>query len=220
MKDVVERYHIRKGAQLSEVVDVLASSIGSPTNPLNIENTFKTKKREVLKSKTISSYITKLKESFLLDEARRYNVKGRKYIASLSKYYFADIGLRNARLGFRQIEETHLMENAIFNELKMRGFEVDVGIVEVYGKNEKGSGVRKSLEIDFVANKGRERYYIQSAMHIDDAEKAAQEKRPFGQVGDAFKKVIIVKGKVPARIDENGYVTIGLIDFLLDPRIM
>lgn len=218
LKDVVEHGKIRKPEHLADVVDVLASSIGSLTNPLNLENTFKTVKREVLKSKTISSYIAKLKNAFLIEQAKRYDIKGRKYISALTKYYFADSGLRNARLDFRQIEETHLMENIIFNELRVQGFDVDVGVVEVFEKNAIGNGIRKQLEIDFMANRGTERYYIQSALNIDEPAKALQERRPFTKLGDSFRKIIIVKGKMPPRTDDNGYITVGIIDFLLSPN--
>ena len=218
LKDVVERGKIRKPEHLADVVDILASSIGSLTNPLNLENTFKTVKREVLKSKTISSYIAKLKNAFLIEQAKRYDIKGRKYISALTKYYFADSGLRNARLDFRQIEETHLMENIIFNELRVQGFDVDVGVVEVFEKNAIGNGIRKQLEIDFMANRGTERYYIQSALNIDEPAKALQERRPFTKLGDSFRKIIIVKGKMPPRTDDNGYITVGIIDFLLSPN--
>ena len=148
---------------------------------------------------------------------KRFDIKGRKYISANMKYYFADPGLRNARLDFRQIEEPHFMENIIFNELKVQGVDVDVGMVESFDKNKAGNGIRKQLEIDFMANRGRERYYVQSALNIDDPDKAAQEKRPFTKLGDSFRKIIIVKGKMPPRTDENGYVTVGLIDFLLAP---
>ena len=148
---------------------------------------------------------------------KRFDIKGRKYISANMKYYFADPGLRNARLDFRQIEETHLMENIIFNELKVQGFDVDVGIVESFEKTKAGNGIRKQLEIDFMANRGRERYYVQSALSIDDPDKAAQEKRPFTKLGDSFRKIIIVKGKMPPRVDEKGYVIVGLVDFLLNP---
>ena len=148
---------------------------------------------------------------------KRFDIKGRKYISANMKYYFADPGLRNARLDFRQIEEPHLMENIIFNELKVQGFDVDVGMVESFDKNKAGNGIRKQLEIDFMANRGRERYYVQSALNIDDPDKAAQEKRPFTKLGDSFRKIIIVKGKMPPRTDKNGYVIVGLVDFLLTP---
>lgn len=217
LKDVVERNKIRKSESLSEVLDVLASSIGSLTNPLKIENTFKTVRHTILKSKTISSYIAKLKDSFLIDEARRYNIKGRKYISAQTKFYFSDVGLRNARLGFRQLEETHIMENIIYNELKVQGFDVDVGIVEKYEKNDEDNRYRRQLEIDFVANRGNKRFYIQSALSINDLEKAQQEKRPLKNLKDSFRKLIIVGGKKPAYIDENGYVIVGVINFLLSP---
>ena len=148
---------------------------------------------------------------------KRFDIKGRKYISANMKYYFADPGLRNARLDFRQIEEPHLMENIIFNELKVQGFDVDVGMVESFDKNKAGNGIRKQLEIDFMADRGRERYYVQSALNIDDPDKAAQEKRPFTKLGDSFRKIIIVKGKMPPRTDKNGYVIVGLVDFLLTP---
>ena len=217
LKDVVERNKIRKSESLSEVLDVLASSIGSLTNPLKIENTFKTVRHTILKSKTISSYIAKLKDSFLIDEARRYNIKGRKYISAQTKFYFSDVGLRNARLGFRQLEETHIMENIIYNELKVQGFDVDVGVVEKYEKNDEDNRYRRQLEIDFVANRGNKRFYIQSALSINDLEKAQQEKRPLKNLKDSFRKLIIVGGKKPAYIDENGYVIVGVINFLLSP---
>lgn len=218
LKDVVERGKVRKPEHLSEVVDVLASSVGSFANARNIENTVRSEKRAVLKAKTVESYIGRLRDAYLIDRALRYDVKGRKLIAAQAKYYFADPGLRNARLDFRQIEETHLMENVLFNELKVQGFDVNVGVVETFGKNAAGSSVRKQLEIDFVANRGMERCYIQSALSIDDPEKALQEKRPFAKLGDSFRKILVVKGKVPPRVDENGYVVVGLIDFLLAPE--
>lgn len=218
LKDVIERNKIRKPESLSEVVDVLASSIGSLTNPLKLENTFKTVRHTILKSKTISSYIEKLKEAFLVDEAYRYNIKGRKYISAQTKFYFSDPGLRNARLGFRQIEETHLMENILFNELKVLGFDVDVGVVEKFEKNAAGNGYKKLLEIDFVANRGSERIYFQSALSIADPEKAYQEKRPLACTNDSFRKFIIVGGKKPPQTDENGYIIIGILDFLMNPN--
>ena len=217
IKDVVERNAIRKPESLGDVLDVLASAVGSLTNSVNLENTFRTIKRETLKAKTIDSYINKLCKAFLIEEARRYDIKGRRHIGALRKYYFADLGLRNARLGFRQVEESHLMENAIFNELTAQGFDVDVGIVDVFEKNAAGSGIKKHLEIDFVANRGRDRFYIQSALNIDAPEKAAQEKRPFRHLDDSFREVVVVKGKMPLRIDDSGCMIVGLIDFLLKP---
>lgn len=219
IKDVIERYKIRKPDTLNDVVNVLASGIGSLTNPERLSNTFKTVKRESVTPKTISSYITKLSDSFLIDGVRRYDIKGRKYIASTLKYYFADVGLRNARLGFRQNESTHLMENVIYNELVGRGYDVDVGVVEIFETNEKGSGVKKQIEIDFVATMADKRFYIQSALSIADPEKRVQEERPFAKVGDAFTKIILVDGKKAPRRNESGYLVMGVIDFLLDPSL-
>lgn len=218
LKDIVEHGKVRKPEHLAEVVDVLASGIGSLTNPVNLENTFRTVKHAVMKSRTIAKYISKLQDAYLVDQAKRYDIKGRKYIAAQVKYYFADPGLRNARLDFRQIEETHLMENIIFCELKTQGFDVDVGVVESFEKNADGNGVRKQLEIDFVANRGRERFYIQSALNMDEPDKEVQERRPFLKLGDSFRKIIVVKGKMPPRTDSNGYICVGIIDFLLDPK--
>ena len=218
LKDIVEHGKVRKPEHLAEVVDVLASGICSLTNPVNLENTFRTVKHAVMKSRTIAKYISKLQDAYLVDQAKRYDIKGRKYIAAQVKYYFADPGLRNARLDFRQIEETHLMENIIFCELKTQGFDVDVGVVESFEKNADGNGVRKQLEIDFVANRGRERFYIQSALNMDEPDKEVQERRPFLKLGDSFRKIIVVKGKMPPRTDSNGYICVGIIDFLLDPK--
>ena len=218
LKDVVERYKIRKPDVLGDVVDVLASGVGSLTNPQKLANTFMTIKKAPILAKTVDGYIGKLKNSFLLEGVRRYDVKGRKYIGALRKYYFADTGLRNARIGFRQTEVTHLMENAICTELLSLGYEVDVGIVEIFETSAKGSGVKKQIEIDFVANKADRRYYIQSALTIDDPLKRAQEIRPFDKVGDSFKKIILVGGRHEPRRDENGYLVAGVIDFMLSPE--
>ncbi len=220
IKDVIERYKIRKPDTLSDVINVLASGIGSLTNPERLANTFRTVKREDITAKTISAYIKKLADSFLIDGVRRYDIKGRKYIASTIKYYFADVGLRNARLGFRQNESTHLMENVIYNELVGRGYDVDVGVVEIFETNEKGSGVKKQIEIDFVATMADKRFYIQSALSIADPDKRAQEERPLAKVGDSFSKIIIVEGKKAPRRNEQGYLVMGVIDFLLDPSLM
>ena len=218
LKDVVERYKIRKPDVLGDVVDVLASGVGSLTNPQKLANSFRTIKKASILAKTVDGYIGKLKNSFLLEGVRRYDVKGRKYIGALRKYYFADTGLRNARIGFRQTEVTHLMENAICTELLSLGYDVDVGIVEIFETSAKGSGVKKQIEIDFVANKADRRYYIQSALTIDDPLKRAQEIRPFDKVGDSFKKIILVGGRHEPRRDENGYLVAGVIDFMLSPE--
>ena len=220
LRDVIERYRIRKPEALNDVVNVLASSVGSLTNPERLANTFRTVKRESILPKTIGAYIKKLTDSFLIDGVRRFDIKGRKYIASTLKYYFADVGLRNARLGFRQNEPTHLMENVIYNELVTRGYDVDVGVVELFGKDERGNGLKKQVEIDFVATMADKRYYIQSALKIDDDEKRAQEVRPLIKVGDSFTKMILVDGKRAPRRDEAGNLVMGVIDFLLDPGLM
>ena len=220
LRDVVERYRIRKPEALNDVVNVLASSVGSLTNPERLANTFRTVKRDSILPKTIGAYIKKLTDSFLIDGVRRFDIKGRKYIASTLKYYFADVGLRNARLGFRQHEPTHLMENVIYTELVTRGYDVDVGVVALFGKDERGNGLKKQVEIDFVATMADKRYYIQSALKIDDDEKRAQEVRPLIKVGDSFTKMILVDGKRAPRRDEAGNLVMGVIDFLLDPGLM
>lgn len=220
IKDVIERYKIRKPDTLNDIINVLATGIGGLTNPERLVNTFRTVKHEAITAKTISAYIKKLEDSFLVDMVRRYDIKGRKYIASTFKYYFADVGLRNARLCFRQNESTHLMENVIYNELVGRGFDVDVGVVELFETNAKGSGVKKQVEIDFVATMADKRYYIQSALSIEDSGKRAQEERPFAKVGDSFTKIILVEGKKTPRRNESGYLVMGVIDFLLDPSLL
>lgn len=219
VKDVIERNHFKNAYNLNDVLNVLASSIGSLTNVENIKNTFESKKKEKISAATISNYIQAFSEAFIISGANRYDVKGRKYISTPLKYYFVDTGLRNARLNFRQFEETHLMENAIYNELKRRGYDVDVGVVEIFEANEKGSGIRKQLEIDFIANRAEERVYIQSALNMDDAEKAKTEKRPFTKLGDNFKKIFLVKGKQKTHVDEMGYITMGVINFMLGDEL-
>lgn len=219
VKDVIERNHFKNAYNLNDVLNVLASSIGSLTNVENIKNTFESKKKEKISAATISNYIQAFTEAFIISGANRYDVKGRKYISTPLKYYFVDTGLRNARLNFRQFEETHLMENAIYNELKRRGYDVDVGVVEIFETNEKGSGIRKQLEIDFIANRAEERVYIQSALNMDDAEKAKTEKRPFTKLGDNFKKIFLVKGKQKTHVDEMGYITMGVINFMLGDEL-
>ncbi len=215
-KDIVARYGVKKPEELGALVDVLASSIGSLTSPSKIESTFRSSLRSDITDATIAAYIAYLKDAFLVDEACRYSVKGRKYIGSPKKYYFEDVGLRNARLGFRQIEENHIMENVVYNELLTRGYSVDVGMVEKRGR-EDGRDVRRQLEVDFVANQGSKRYYIQSAWMIPDDEKRAQEKAPLLGIDDSFKKILLVGGHHPVYYDVDGILTMGLLDFLLDP---
>ncbi len=216
IKDIIERHHIEKKQELNDLINVLASGIGSLTNPSKIESTFKSAIHSDISLNTVRSYIDYLKDAFLIAEANRYDVKGRKYIGTPQKYYFEDIGLRNARLGFRQIEETHLMENIIFNELRMRGFAVDVGVVTKRSRAETEIPTKKHLEIDFVANQGSRRYYIQSAFSIPDEEKRQQEKASLVNVGDSFKKIIIVKDIVKPWHDNDGILTMNIYDFLLN----
>lgn len=215
MKDVQERNHLRNGEGLFKVVQMLASSIGSPTNPKRMSDTFKSVEKKVITDKTILNYIECLKDAFLIEEALRYDVKGRKYIGTETKYYFEDIGLRNAILNFRQQEEPHIMENIIYNELKYRGFNVDVGFVECWTTNSNGN-LRLRLEVDFVVNKGAERIYIQSAFKLPTEEKKEQEERSLLNIKDNFKKIIITGDNIKRKTDEKGILTIGLLDFLLD----
>ena len=217
LKDVVARNKVAKTQELEDLVDVLASSIGSLTNPPKIEATFKSVLSSKITASTISAYIGYLEESFLIEEARRYDVKGRKYIGSPKKYYFEDVGLRNARLGFRQIEQTHIMENIVYNELRSRGFSVDVGSVEKAARID-GRVVRKQLEVDFVANLGSRRYYIQSALHLPDEEKERQEKAPLREVPDSFSKIVLVRDVVKPAYDDKGILTMSVLDFLLDEK--
>ena len=218
MKDVQERNHLRNADGLFKIVQMLASCIGSPTNPKRISDTFKTVEKKAVTDKTILNYIECLKDAFLIEEALRYDVKGRKYIGTETKYYFEDIGLRNAILNFRQQEEPHIMENIIYNELKYRGFNVDVGFVETWENKSSGKSFRHGLEVDFVVNKGAERIYIQSAFKLPTDEKKEQEERPLLNINDSFKKIIITGENIKSKTDEKGILTIGLLDFLLDEK--
>ena len=217
IKDIVERNALRKTQELEDLVDVLASATGSLTNAPKIRATFKSSLHSSISIDTIRSYIDCLEDAFLVSEAKRYDIKGRKYIGAPVKYYFEDVGLRNARLNFRQVEETHLMENVIYNELRARGFSVDVGIVSRRYIDESGKKATSMLEVDFVANRGSRRYYIQSAYALPDAAKREQESASLRRIGDSFKKIIVVKDMVNVTRDEDGIVTMGLFDFLLDP---
>lgn len=216
IKDIVERNKIEKIQELNDLINVMASSIGSLTNPSKIEATFKSVIQSDISLNTIRQYIEYLKDAFIITEANRYDVKGRKYIGTPLKYYFEDVGLRNVRLGFRQVEETHLMENVVYNELRTRGYQVDVGMVQKREKTEDGSWERKQLEIDFIANIGSKRYYIQSALSLPDAEKTRQEKASLLNVNDSFKKIIIVKDIINVQRDEDGITTMSIYDFLLN----
>lgn len=218
IKDIIERNHIEKKQELNDLINVLASGIGSLTNPSKIVATFNSVIQSDISLNTVRSYIEYLEDAFIISEANRYDVKGRKYIGTPLKYYFEDVGLRNARLGFRQVEETHLMENIIYNELRVRGFSVDVGVVMKRKRTKAGIQEKKQLEIDFIANQGSRRYYIQSAFSIPDEEKREQEKASLINVGDSFKKIIIVKDVVKPWQDDDGILTISLYDFLLDEK--
>lgn len=218
IKDIIERNNIEKKQELNDLINVLASGIGSLTNPSKIVATFDSVIQSDISLNTVRSYIEYLEDAFIISEANRYDVKGRKYIGTPLKYYFEDVGLRNARLGFRQVEETHLMENIIYNELRVRGFSVDVGVVMKRKRTKAGVQEKKQLEIDFIANQGSRRYYIQSAFSIPDEEKREQEKASLINVGDSFKKIIIVKDVVKPWHDDDGILTISLYDFLLDEK--
>lgn len=210
-KDIIERNNITKVDILDSLINILSSSVGSLSNPQKIYNTFISSGINDLSKNTIVSYLDYLLDSFLIEKAERYDIKGKKYIGTPQKYYFADIGLRNARLNFRQIEENHIMENIIYNELLIRGYNVDVGVVEI-----REGESRKQLEIDFVCNQGYRRYYIQVALNIDSREKNAQESRPLNSIGDNFKKIIVVKDDIKHWYNEDGILIISIKEFLLD----
>lgn len=216
LKDIIERYHIDKIQEMDDLLNVLASSVGSLTNPPKIEATFKSTIHSNISMNTIRQYLAYLEDAFLIHKAYRYNVKGRKYIGTPLKYYFEDVGLRNSRLGFKQVEETHLMENIIYNELRSRGYSVDVGVVEKRERDERGKEIKKQLEIDFIANLGSNRYYIQSAFSMPTEQKRIQEKASLVNVKDSFKKIILVKDVMKVSHDEDGIVTMSVYDFLLN----
>lgn len=215
LRDIIERHHIDKTQELEDLVNILASAIGSLTNVPKIEATFKSVVQSNISGNTIRQYIEYLEDAFVINKANRYDVKGRKYIGTPLKYYFEDVGLRNARLGFRQIEETHIMENIVYNELRSRGYSVDVGVVEKRGVNKEGKMKRIYLEIDFIANLGSKRYYIQSAFNMPTEEKRLQEKASLVNVNDSFKKIILVKDVMNVTRDEDGITTMSIYDFLL-----
>ncbi|MBR2970755.1 MAG: ATP-binding protein [Clostridia bacterium] len=215
LTDIKERHKVRNDAELAELLDILSSSIGSLTNPKKLSNTFKSVKQVSIHPDTLNNYLEHLVDAYLISQSKRYDIRGKKYINTPSKYYFTDIGLRNARLNFRQIEETHIMENIIYNELKIRGFNVDVGVVE-YSKSESGKSVRVQAEVDFVCNKADRRYYIQSALAVPDKEKMLQEQNSLTRIGDSFKKIIIVKDIIKSYYNEDGILILSLFDFLLN----
>ena len=220
ISDITGRNNIRNKAELEELLNILSSAIGSLTNPSKLSATFKSVKNKSISKDTIIKYIDYLRDSFLIDSAIRYDIKGKKYINTPSKYYFTDLGLRNARLNFRQVEETHVMENIIFNELKVRGYNVDVGVVVMNEVDKNGKKIRKQLEVDFVCNKGSKRFYIQSAYALPDKEKMEQEQRSLVNTGDGFKKIIITKDAVAPLYNEEGILVMSVYDFLLHPDSM
>lgn len=215
LKDIKERYNIRKDDDLEELINTMASGIGSLTNPNKLANTFQSEKKSVISYDTIKDYIDYLCDSFLIEKSTRYDIKGKRYTNSPYKYYFMDLGLRNARINFRQSEKTHLMENLVYNELRMRGFNVDVGVVPVVTKNKEGKQQRSSLEVDFICNLGSRRYYIQSAYRMESDEKKRQERASLLKIDDSFKKIIIIGEESPVTRDESGITTISIYDFLL-----
>lgn len=220
ISDITGRNNIRNKAELEELLNILSSAIGTLTNPSKLSATFKSVKNKSISKDTIIKYIDYLKDSFLIDSAIRYDIKGKKYINTPSKYYFTDLGLRNARLNFRQVEETHAMENIIFNELKVRGYNVDVGVVVMNEVDKNGKKIRKQLEVDFVCNKGSKRFYIQSAYALHDKEKMEQEQRSLVNTGDGFKKIIITKDAVAPLYNDEGILVMSAYDFLLNPDSM
>ncbi len=216
LSDIIKRHRIRNAAEMEELLDILASNIGSMTNPNKLERSFKSIKKSTIKASTISKYLSYLEDAFLIESARRYDIKGKTYIETPVKYYYTDLGLRNARINFRQIEETHSMENVIYNELRRRGYNVDIGNVATTERNQKGVPTHKQLEIDFVCNKGSKRYYIQSALTLPDNKKMTQELRPLRLINDSFKKIIITKDSPGPFYNDEGILFMNVFDFLLN----
>lgn len=215
IKDIVERNGVKKEAEFWKLTQMMASAVGSPCNSMRLSNSFKSVEKLELNAETISRYLSYLQNAFLIKKVMRYDVKGKRYIGALSKYYFEDVGLRNALLSFRQQDESHIMENIIYNELKIRGFIVDVGFVEHRHNNKENVPYRQQFEVDFVANLGSKRYYIQSALSVPDQEKLLQETRSLYLIPDSFKKIVIVRSDITPWYDENGVLFLGLFDFLL-----
>lgn len=218
LTDIKERYQIKNDEELEILIDIISSNIGGLTNPTKLANTFMSEKKVNLTDKTIKAYLDYICDSFLVEKAQRYDVKGKKYITTPYKYYFVDPGLRNARLNFRQLEKPHIMENIIYNELRIRGFNVDVGIVPVIIRDTEGKQKRINYEIDFVCNKGNQRYYIQAAYRLDSEEKVRQEENSLRNIDDSFKKIIIVGNPILVERDNFGITTISIYDFLLNPN--
>ena len=220
LRDITKRNRVKNIGELEDLLNILSSAIGSLTNPEKLKNTFKTIKKSRITSATIKKYLDYFENSFLIESAQRYDIKGKAYIETPKKYYFSDLGLRNARINFRQFEQTHSMENVIYNELRMRGYSVDVGVVIIAEKDQEGKVTRKQLEVDFVCNLGSSRYYIQSAYSLPDEAKRTQEIRPFRKIDDSFKKIVITKDIVQPYYDNYGILTVNIYDFLLDPQIL
>ena len=216
LKDIIARNNIKHAGELDTLITVLASAVGSLTNPKRISDTFKTETSSSISPATVKSYLDYLEDAFLIKGVQRYDVKGRRYITTPLKYYFEDVGLRNARLNFRQQEENHIMENIIYNELRKRGYNVDVGVVDKQEKQADGKYIRKQYEVDFIVNQGSLRYYIQSAFSLPDDEKVRQEKMSLLNIDDSFKKIIVVKGPAMLKRDNDGVVTMSIFDFLLN----
>ena len=220
IQDICRRNRVKNIGELEDLLNTLSSAIGSLTNPEKLKNTFRTVKKSKITSNTIKKYLDYFEDSFLIESAQRYDIKGKSYIETPKKYYFSDLGLRNARINFRQFEQTHSMENVIYNELRMRGYSVDVGVVPIAEKDRTGKVTRKQLEVDFVCNLGSSRYYIQSLYTLPDEAKRTQEVRPFRKIDDSFKKIIITRDMVPMQYDEYGILTVNIYDFLLDPKCL
>ena len=218
LTDIKERYNIRNDSDLEELIDIIASSIGGLINPTKLENTFHSVKHSDITHTTIKSYLDILQDVFLIEKSIRYDIKGRKYIETPAKYYFSDLGLRNARINFRQYEETHLIENLIYNELRLRGMSVDVGVVVMNTKDENGVSQRKQLEVDFVCNQGSQRYYIQSALRLPTEEKREQELGSLKNIGDSFKKFVITDDHISRYQNEDGVIFLNIYEFLLNPN--
>ena len=220
LRDICKHNRVKNIGELEDLLNILSSAIGSLTNPEKLKNTFRTAKKSRITSNTIRKYLGYFEDSFLIESAQRYDIKGKAYIETPKKYYFSDLGLRNARINFRQFEQTHSMENVIYNELRMRGYGVDVGVVPIAEKNAEGKVIRKQLEVDFVCNMGSLRYYSQSAFSLPDEAKRTQEIRPFRKIDDSFKKIIITKDIVSPHYDEYGILTVNAYDFLLDAKCL
>ena len=216
-RDIFKRNKIKNPGEMEDLLNILSSSVGSLTNPEKLKNTFRTVKKSRITATTVKKYLDCFEDSFLTESAQRYDIKGRAYIETPKKYYFSDLGLRNARINFRQFEQTHTMENVIYNELRTRGYQVDVGVVPISLRDEDGKVIRKQLEVDFVCNLGSKRYYIQSAFSLPDQQKWEQETRPFRKIEDSFKKIIITHDMLPLHYDESGVLMMNIYDFLMDP---